>query len=121
MYKTRCSERRYMSQPVLVRPSHVTGKPGILQAPRPVAAVDPVFWRSSGFAPHPEQGSTPGPAVDHREPAGVGAEQGVELHVGAGPEPAEQDVGDPLALEVGALLGRRRPGLGPAAIRVEVE
>ena len=57
----------------------------------------------------------------YREPAGVGAQQGVELHVGAGPEPAEQDVGDPLALEVGALLGRRRPGLGPAAIRVEVE
>src|SRR2546425_1335649 len=70
---------------------------------------------------HLEQRPATPPDADNLEPTRIGAEQRVELLIGAGTEAAHQDVRHALALEVGPVLRRRRADAGAAAVRVHVE
>src|SRR5207247_8550752 len=78
------------------------------------------YTRLGGMV-HLEQRPATPPDADNLEPTRIGAEQRVELLVGAGTEAAHQDVRHALALEVGPVLRRHRADAGAAAVRVHVE
>src|SRR5207302_9823943 len=77
--------------------------------------------RRLGGMLHLEQRPAAPPDAHNLEPARIGAEQRVELLVGAGTEAAHQDVRHALALEVGPVLHRRGADAGAAAVGVYVE